>query len=121
MGYKSWVLIALAVVGFASGAVDQYFYPGQFMPPSTLAATLVGVVLMFAWYRLDANQRGIGRTPFLDVGVVLLAIVALPIYFFRSRGAKGGFVASAVFLVAMIGYGVLGIAGQYATYYGLQA
>jgi formate hydrogenlyase subunit 4 len=82
-------------------------------PPSGVAATLISALLIFGWYRIDSSQRGYRRSPWLNVGVVLLALVALPVYFFRSRGAKGGLTATAIFLAGIIGYSVLGLAGQY--------
>ena len=55
------------------------------------------------------------------MGVVALAIVALPYYFFRSRGLKRGALATLLFFLAAIGYGVFCVAGQYAVWYGLQS
>jgi len=118
---KTLVLVALAIVSFMSGAVDQYFYPGVTFPPTAMVYMVLGLLLLFAWYRLDADQRGYRRSPFLNVGVILFAIVALPYYFFRSRGAKGGFLATGAFLGAYVVCSALLTAGIYAAYYGLQA
>ncbi|MGY1426505.1 hypothetical protein [Lysobacter sp. A289] len=121
MRSKILVLLALAVAAFISGAADQYFYPGVITPPSAFAFAVVGGLLIFAWYRLDSDQLGYRRSPWLNVGVVGLSLLALPYYFFRSRGVKRGTVASVVFIAALLLLGVIGSAGQYATYYGLQA
>ena len=118
---KSVLLSALAVASFVSGALDQYFYPGDQFPPTALAFTVVGIFLIFAWYRLDSNQVGYRRSPWLNVGVIALAIVALPFYFFRSRGAKRGTIATGMMLLAYIASGAPTVAGSYAAYYGLQS
>jgi len=76
--------------------------------------------LIFAWYRLDTEERGYHRSPLLNVAVIALAILALPYYFFSSRGIKGGFVALGLFVLAFVAAGVLTVIGQYTTYYVLQ-
>jgi hypothetical protein len=68
----------------------------------------------------NSNQRGYARSPWLSVGVVALSVVAVPYYFFRSRGARGGFIALGLFLICLLFFGVLSTAGQYTTYYGVQ-
>ena len=77
--------------------------------------------MLFYWFRLDAEERGFSRSAGLTIAVVGLALVALPYYFFKSRGAKGGFIATGYFLLAVIASGVLTVAGTYATYFGIQA
>jgi hypothetical protein len=54
------------------------------------------------------------------VGVVGLGLIALPYYFFRSRGARGGATALALALLCLVAMGLLTTAGEYATYYGWQ-
>ena len=118
---KNLILLALVVASFASGAADQYFYPGVNTPPSAFAFAIVGALLIFMWYRLDSDQLGFRRSPWLNVGVVGLSVLALPYYFVRSRGLKRGAVASVVFISAFLLLGFIGVAGQYAAYYGLQS
>lgn len=48
------------------------------------------------------------------------SIIALPYYFFRSRGFKHGALATAVMLLAIIFFGALEAAGQYTAYHVLQ-
>ena len=121
MGPKGIVLAILAIGSLASGAVDQYFYPGVQFPPTALAFAVICVALIFAWFRLDSTQVGYKRTPWLNVGVIALGIIALPYYFFRSRGAKRGAIATAGMLLAYFSSLALSVAGAYATYYGLQS
>ncbi len=117
MSPKSIVLLTLAIASLASGAVDQYFYAGVAFPPTALAFTVIGALLIFAWYRLDSTQIGYRRSPWLNVGVIALAIVVLPYYFFRSRGTKRGLIATGLFLLVFIAFNLLAVAGKYATYY----
>jgi len=121
MNPKILVLVLLAVTAFVQGAIGQFVAPGQPFPKSDIVFMLLGTVLVFIWYRLDSNQRGYRRTPWLNVCVVGLSIIALPYYFFRSRGARDGFIALGLFLLCVVFFGVLGTAGEYATYYGLQS
>ena len=118
---KHWVLPTFAAAAFLSGMANQYFYPGVTTPPSGLVLTLVGAALIFAWYRLDAIERGYRRSLWLDVGVIALSVVALPWYFFRSRGAWRGMLATLVFLLLLFALLYVTIAGEYAMYYGFQA
>ncbi|GAB3349287.1 hypothetical protein [Lysobacter tyrosinilyticus] len=120
MNHKNLVLAILAIASFASGAIDQYFYPGRPFPPTAVAFTLIGVALIFFWYRLDSTQLGYRRSPWLNVSVIALAIVALPYYFFRSRGFKKGAIATGVMLLAYAASSALTLAGSYSAYYGLQ-
>lgn len=77
---------------------------------------LSGAFLIFAWYRIDSEQRSYKRSTWLNICVVALAIFAMPYYFFRSRGVRGGLVASGVFLLAFVGSIFLTGAGHFAVY-----
>ncbi len=115
------ILVALALAAFFQGAIDQYFYPGQILPPTTIWFMPIGIFLMFWWYVIDTRQRNYRRSPLINVCVIILALLALPYYFFRSRGFKQGLISTALFAVALIASDFLNTAGQYATYYGLQS
>ena len=121
MSSKSVLLVALAVLSFAVGVVDQYFFPGQPFPPTALAYCGIGIFMVFVWYRLDSDQLGYRRSPLLNISVIGLAIVGLPCYFFRSRGAKRGAIATVLMLLALVAYSALNIVGACAAYYGLQS
>jgi len=85
MSKKALILGALALTTFLQGAIDQYFYPGQLLPPTTLWLMPIGIFLLFWWYVVDAKQRGYRRGPILNVGVILLALLALPLLLPISR------------------------------------
>ena len=75
-------------------------------------STPVGVFLVFLWYRFDTDAMNYRRSPLLNVAVVALALVALPYYFFRSRGFTRGLLASAMFLLVFAAYSLLQMAGE---------
>lgn len=120
MNPKLVVLLLVEVVSFVNGAADQYFYPGQFQSPTDLWFLAAYALLTFAWFRLDTDERSYRRTPLLSVLVVAVALVALPYYFFRSRGAKGGFIALGLFVLVFMASGALSAAGEYTVSYALQ-
>ena len=55
-----------------------------------LAETALSLVLLFWWYHLDKADHNYQAGKLMNAGVLLLAVVALPIYFVRSRGWKRG-------------------------------
>lgn len=118
---KQAAIVAAMVLSFVTGGVGQYVHPGTALPPTDIWLMPLFVFAVFVWYWHDARQRGYRRTPWLDVAVVAIAILALPWYFVRSRGWRQGLVASGWLLLCALAAGVLGIAGEYAVYYGLQA
>jgi hypothetical protein len=117
---KIIVLMAFAIASFLSGMADQYFYPGVSFPPTSVAYAVVGSLLIFAWYRLDSDQRGYRRSIGLNIGVIAIALIGLPYYLFRSRGAKRGLIATGVALVVYVASVALTYAGGLVAYFGLQ-
>ncbi|HXZ54996.1 MAG TPA: hypothetical protein VEH03_06025 [Burkholderiales bacterium] len=76
-----------------------------------LADTIVSLAAIYWWYYADKEQRQFRAGPLLNVGVIALAIIALPVYFIRSRGWKRGGLATGVaaaFLAATFGLEWLG-------------
>lgn len=78
-----------------------------------LAETLLALVLIFWWYHVDKAEHGYRAGPLMNGGMLLAVVVAMPIYFVRSRGWKNGARATliAALLFAVL-YG-LGEAGEY--------
>jgi len=118
---KRLTLLALAFLAFLQGAIGQYLQPGTIYPRSDMVVALVGAMLLFCWYRLDTDERAFRRSIWLNIGIVAIALFALPYYFFRSRGFLNGLVACLLFLLCSVLWAVLAWAGEYATYYGLQS
>lgn len=78
MSRKTLILCALALTTFLQGAINQYFYPGQLLPPTAIWLMPIGIFLLFWWYVVDAKQHNYRRGPLLNVGVILLALLAIP-------------------------------------------
>ena len=97
MSEKAWALALLALLSLAgplietlaTGRVEQL---GKF----DLVETFLAIPLLYWWYHVDKRERNYSAGPLMNGGVVALAIVALPVYFVRSRGWKRGALASAI-------------------------
>jgi len=109
---KRVALIGLAVVSFASplleravtGRVEEF---GAF----AVADLAVSLTLLFWWYHVDKREHHYEAGGLMNAGVLVLAAVALPVYFIRSRGWKGGALATALaaaFLAVTLALGELG-------------
>ena len=88
----------------ATGRIDSM---GKF----DLAETFVAITLVYWWYHADKAEHGYRAGPLMNGGIILAAIVALPIYFVRTRGWKKGGLASLAalaFLGVTLGLEALG-------------
>jgi hypothetical protein len=79
-----------------------------------LVATILFIILVYQWYSLDRRARRYDSSPFLNLAVMLVAIVGLPVYFVRSRGWKGGLAASALAFAVLLVSVALSAAGMWA-------
>ena|SRR2546422_11110501 len=66
------------------------------------------LVLVLAWFWIDARDRGYKASIVLRVAMLFLAVVALPYYLFRSRGFVGG--------LKSLGLSILVFAGTMVAY-----
>jgi hypothetical protein len=121
MSLKAVALIGLAILAFASGVCGQLLYPRVEVAPSEIYFIFGSTLLVFVWYRVDSDEAGYRRSIWLNVSVLAVSLVALPYYFFRSRGARRGALATLAFFSLAILWGVLVAAGQYAAWYGVQS
>lgn len=117
---KTIAFALFCALSLISGGAGQHFYPGADISPVDLWLMPVFLLLIFWWYRLDTDQHKYKRTPWLNVGVIAVGILVLPYYFFRSRGFKGGLLATVAMIGVFIISGLLTLAGQFAVY-GLQS
>jgi len=118
---KNIVLLALAIVAFINGATTQYFEPGVAFPKTDMWFIFAGVVLIYMWYHFDSEQIKYKRGALLNTAVVALGAVALPYYFFRSRGFKKGLMYTVMFALLVALSAALQTGGAYAVYYGIQS
>ncbi len=93
-------LTALALLALLSlaGPLIEVGATGRVEPFSEfgLAEAFLSLPLIYWWYHVDKHQRNYQAGPLMNVGVVALTILALPVYFIRSRGWKRGSIATAL-------------------------
>ena len=88
---KRYALALLAAITLATPIVET-LVTGRVEPFSNfdLGGSFLSLLPIYWWYHLDKDETGYRAGPLLNVGVAALAIVALPVYFVRSRGWKRG-------------------------------
>src|SRR5213594_1553449 len=106
---KNLALIVLALLSFASPALERTVTGRvELLSNFGLAETLLSLVVLFWWFHLDKAEHGYRAGKLMNAGVLVLAALALPIYFIRSRGWKRGAMAIGVALLFLAGTFVLG-------------
>ena len=98
-------LLSPIVERIATGRVETF---GTF----GMVETVVSLVVLFWWYHLDKQERNYRAGPLMNGAVLALAIIALPVYFIRSRGWKKGALAIALALAFVGGTLVLSELGE---------
>ncbi len=109
-----YFVVATLLLGFIDGATARIMYLGQALAPSSFAIGVVALFITFVWYRLDSDSRAYRRSLLSSAAVIGVGILALPYYFFRTRGFRRGAIATLIFLLIAMGYSVLGYLGQLA-------
>ncbi len=113
MRAKAAALALLALVSFAAPLIEELATGKvEAFSPFDLVATFVSVALIFWWYHADRGERSYAAGPLMNVGVVAASVLALPIYFVRSRGWKTGIIATAWAAAVLAATYLLGEAGE---------
>ncbi len=88
---KPLALIMLAVISFIAPLAERWA-TGRVDPFSSygLAEMALSLVTLFWWYHLDKAEHAYQAGKLMNAGVLLVAVVALPVYFIRSRGWQRG-------------------------------
>ena len=83
------MLVFLVVGGAGWGAADLLFYDLAFLAifPSIAWALLLCFVILF-WCVYDARIRDFHISEVLKMLIILMALVAVPYYFWRSRSLR---------------------------------
>jgi len=95
------------------GPVGEYLILKRLADPWSIYLIIEVVLTTYAvywWYVIDRRERNFRTGPVQNIGVILISILALPIYFVRSRGWGRGALAS----LGMLGVFVVLIALAYA-------
>jgi hypothetical protein len=78
-----------------------------------LVQNLLSIAPIFWWYHVDKADKQYRAGPLMNAGVVALAIVALPIYFIRSRGWKRGSLSILQGVAVVAAITLLGMLGEW--------
>ena len=113
---KRYALIALALLSLlgpvaealTTGRVDADPF-GKF----ALVELVLNIPLIYAWYYADKRERRFRTGSLQNVAVAALALIGLPVYFFRSRGLRRGAIASAKSLGVLLVLSLLEGAGEW--------
>lgn len=110
---KVYALVILAVISLLS-PVLEIAVTGRIESFSkfALAETFLSIAPIYWWYYVDKEQRRFRAGPIQNVGVIGLALIALPIYFIRSRGWKHGSLSIAMAAGVLAGTFGLGWLGE---------
>ena len=81
------ILILLFVTLGLSGACGEYYASHHRVTPKAFDVLflVVSTVLVYRWYYVDAANRAYRRTALLGGAVIMLPLLAIPYYLFRSR------------------------------------
>jgi CDP-diglyceride synthetase len=76
------------------------------------AYALLSAYAIYWWYVVDKRERAFRAGAIQNIGVAFLSFIALPIYFFRSRGWKWGLVNTVSVFAIVVALGALGYLGE---------
>src|SRR5260221_8211989 len=116
MKEKHRAILMLVIVSFVL-PMGEWLILKRPAPPWSmyqLVEVLLTTYAVYWWYVLDKRERNFPAGLLQNIGVVLINIVALPIYFFRSRGWKRGALATLGMLGVLVCVGLLTYAGELA-------
>jgi hypothetical protein len=111
---KICALAILAVVSLIMPMLEMMFTGTvEDLGKWSLVQNLLSIPPIFWWYHVDKAEKGYRAGPLMNVGVIALTIVALPIYFIRSRGWRRGSVSVLKGIVVFAGVLGLGMLGEW--------
>jgi hypothetical protein len=78
-----------------------------------LVQNLLSLPPIFWWYHTDKHAKNYRAGPLMNVGVIALTIVALPVYFIRSRGWRRGVISILKGVAVFAAITALGYLGEW--------
>ena len=112
MTRKRKVVLALLASTLSIGMAGMLAPSQAWSASIDLVAIFATTFLIFAWYCEDARERAFRRGYWQNFGVAGAALIGLPVYLFRSRGARGGALATGGVLLFYLLMLVLVIVGS---------
>ena len=93
---KLAALVTLAAISFVMPAIERAMTGHvEMLSNYGLVETALSIIALFWWFHLDKAEHHYRAGVLMNGGVLLVAAIALPIYFVRSRGWKRGGIAIA--------------------------
>jgi hypothetical protein len=116
MKSKHRALLMLGLVSFLlpMGELLVFKRPVERWSMYMFVEVILSTYATYWWYVIDKRERNFRAGVFQNMGVVFLSIIALPIYFIRSRGWGRGALASLGAVGVAICVGVLTYLGESA-------
>ena len=110
---KRLALAVLAAISFASPLIERMVTGRvELLSSFGLTETLLSLIVLFWWYHLDKAEHDYRAGKLMNAGVLLVAVIALPIYFIRSRGWKRGAITIGIAALFLAGTFVLSELGE---------
>lgn len=114
-GSRRALQILFAVILLLGGVAGRYAGAnGQEPMLSQLAASLALSFCVFFWYREDSDERQFQRSALWNVGILILAVVTVPVYLVRSRPRGRRLMALLKLCAALVGLFAAAAAGGIA-------
>ena len=111
---KVYALSILAVISLLVPLVEVVMTGrSEELGTYALAQNLLSIPPIFWWYHVDKAEKQYRAGPLMNVGVAALAVLALPVYFIRSRGWKRGSVSIVKGIVVVAAITLLGMLGEW--------
>ena len=102
MNSRNRILVYLLVAGGVTSLFDPYFEITDYYEIYYASTTILILGLIFAWYHVDSDNEGYQRSIWMNVFILAIAIVAIPVYLFVSRGVRRGISAVGYLLLYML-------------------
>jgi hypothetical protein len=103
-----WALVAIAISFLEQATTGRTEAFGMF----ALVEGVASVILLYGWYHLDKIQHRFRAGPIQNIGIVVLPMVAVPVYFIRSRGWTDGGIAIALAVAFVLVVGALSMGAE---------
>jgi hypothetical protein len=110
---KVWALAILAVISLVVPLLEMLLTGRvEELGGYALVQNLLSIPPIFWWYHVDKAEKQYRAGPLMNVGVVALAVIALPVYFIRSRGWKRGSISILKGILVLAAITLLGMLGE---------
>jgi hypothetical protein len=91
---KTAALVVMAAISCVMPAIERAMSGHvEMLSNYGLVETLLSLIALFWWFHLDKAEHNYRAGTLMNAGVLILAAIALPIYFVRARGWKRGALA----------------------------